>query len=134
MKTILLIILLLPIYGQRTNESFNDFFEQFATDKDFQFSRIRFPLAFTYYDTRYDTTATTVLKSTQWRYESFAINDKVWLWVFDNFNAVMIDSGERLVQWRGNRKKWLANYYFKRQGSRWYLVRKEELPLAKVKR
>jgi hypothetical protein len=44
--------------------------------------------------------------------------------IYDNFNGELRDTDERLFHWKGVETGVNVKYFFKREGGKWYLVRK----------
>jgi Domain of unknown function (DUF4348) len=119
-----------PSFGQETKEDFDSFFFQFATEKEFQRERIKFPLEYVTWENEEDAGGkiiTTKITKDEWKHDYFYMNENYRPQIFDNFEGTLRDTDERLFQWIGTETGVDVKYYFKRIDGKWYLVKKEDL-------
>ncbi len=134
MKSILTIIFTLSLFylsfGQKPKEDFNLFFFQFATEKEFQLERIKFPLEFVTWkneDEAGGEILITRIKKEEWQHDYFFMNENYRPQIFDNFKGELNDTDERLFQWIGTETGVDVKYFFKRIDGEWFLIKKENL-------
>jgi hypothetical protein len=109
------------------NESFGEFISQFLTSKDFQISRIQFPLESLVGelgdDGEWVQTKNHLLRS-EWEFTDFGYYDQSLApQVYDNFEKKLRDTGERLLEFKGTESGILFYLYFERIKGKWYLVK-----------
>jgi hypothetical protein len=108
-------------------ESFGDFISKFLISKDFQISRIQFPLESLVGelgdDGEWVQTKNHLLRS-EWEFTDFGYYDQSLApQVFDNFEKKLRDTGERLLEFKGTESGILFSLYFERIKGTWYLVK-----------
>lgn len=112
------------------NESFGEFLSQFLTSKDFQISRIQFPLESLVGelgdDGEWVQTKNHLLRS-EWEFTDFGYYDQSLApQVYDNFEKKLRDTGERLLEFKGTESGIRFYLYFERIKGKWYLVKMED--------
>lgn len=110
-----------------SNESFEEFFSQFLTSKDFQISRIQFPLESLVGelgdDGEWVETKNHLLRS-EWEFTDFGYYDRsLATQVYDNFEKKLRDTGERVFEFKGTESGVLFYLYFERIKGKWFLVK-----------
>lgn len=115
-------------------EDFNQFFPRFAVEKDFQLERVQFPLTKIVLvndpNPKGDFIEKTVtIDKSEWEHISFYYTSdrRPRAQIFDNFEAKLRDTGERVFAWLGVESGYQIYYYFHRINGRWYLVKIRDL-------
>jgi hypothetical protein len=123
-------ILTSPSFGQEKKENFDTFFFQFATEKEFQLERIKFPLEFVTWENEDESGGKILTKKIaygEWQHDYFYMKENFRPQIFDNFEGTLKDTDERLFQWIGTETGVDVKYYFKRIDGKWFLIKKENL-------
>lgn len=113
-----------------TCENFNQFLLQFSTDKNFQTSRIIFPLRVVVLNEEYSDTVETLIEENQWTHEYIFFSKyclEEYPQVYHSHDIMNDQSTERVLAWRGLENGIAVFYYFKCHGGDWYLIRKDDL-------
>lgn len=111
------------------DESFADFFYNFASDEIFQRSRIIFPIS--YYKNK------EVIRSSKedWKYDPMFSRQTAYTVLFDNEEEMEMEKDTSLhsvqVDWIYLNENKVKRYYFEREGNRWFL---EAMNLEKITR
>lgn len=137
---VLALIFILPssnLISQISNpEDFFAFFSRFSLDKKFQLERIKFPLEKIVLigdpNPRGDFVDEIVLvDKDEWEHEYFYYrSDKRYrAQIFDNFEAELKDTDERVFAWLGIESGFQIYYYFQRIDGKWFLVRIRDLSI-----
>ncbi|HET9986113.1 MAG TPA: DUF4348 domain-containing protein [Longimicrobiales bacterium] len=106
-------------------EDFREFFDRFRQDSVFQAGRTRFPLP--WFSQADD--ATRRLTRRDWTFVPFYTGQETYTQVFDNFAMRLADTDERVYALIGVASDIRQNYYFRRAGGKWFLVRVEDLSM-----
>lgn len=106
-------------------ERFEEFFSRFRQDSSFQVSRIRFPLP---WYSQAEAGAHQLARAT-WQFEPFYTAQETVTQVFDNFAMRLADTDERVYALIGVASDIRQNFFFRRLGGRWFLVRVEDLSM-----
>ena len=113
------------------DESFADFFYNFASNERFQHSRIVFPLSY------YKDKEVTRIAKDEWAYDPLFSRDPVYTVLFDKEEEMEMekDTAVRSVQvdWIYLKERNVKRYYFQRINDTWFLeaMNKEKLAHAK---
>lgn len=111
--------------------SFLDFLYNFASDEDFQLSRIIFPLSF------YNDTVVHRLSKEEWVFDPLFSNDEIYTVLFDKEEELELekyDSYESVqLDWIYLKDRHIKRYYFEMKDSIWFLeaVNKENISRMK---
>lgn len=101
------------------DESFADFFYNFASDKEFQQSRIIFPLSF------YKGKAVDRISKEEWKYDPMFSRLPVYTLIFDKEEDIEVEKENKVrsvqVEWIYFRDRRIKRYYFERKKDSWYL-------------
>jgi len=111
-----------PATPRPAPEPFADFFQRFRQDSTFQLARTRFPLP--WYSLADD--ATRQLPARDWTFVSFYSGQETYVRLFDNFAMREADTNERVYALIGVASDIRQNFFFRRLGGRWFLVRVED--------
>ena len=131
---LLIFALLFPLFnavGQApAKEDFHAFFIRFALEKEFQLERIKFPLTKIVLTSDPNPPGDFIEKTVEvdrgeWEHNSFYYNsDRTYrAQIFDNFEAELRDTDERVFAWLGIESGFQMYYYFRRIDGKWYLVK-----------
>lgn len=107
--------------------TFLDFLYNFASDEDFQLSRIIFPLSF------YNDTTVERLTEEGWHFDPLFSNDNVYTVIFDKEEDLELEKGESFISvqldWIYLKDRHIKRYYFELKDDLWYLeaVNKENI-------
>ncbi|MCU4154494.1 DUF4348 domain-containing protein [Carboxylicivirga sp. A043] len=115
---------------QDYDSNFDTFLFKFATDKEFQAERIKFPLEFRTWENPEEIGGEIITKSIEkahWQHDYLYANDNYRPQIYDNFEGKLRESDERLFQWIGVETGVNVKYFFKKLDSKWFLVKKEQL-------
>jgi hypothetical protein len=113
--------------GNNEKEDFMGFFEDFSLNKDFQLSRIKFPLLYIGLNEEYTERDTIYLTFEKWTFQNFHYtpsNDSFGQ-IYDNFEHKLRDTDERVFAWHGIGNGIKEFYYFRRINGLWYLIKVE---------
>ncbi len=116
--------------AQDYDNNFDTFLFKFATDKDFQLERIKFPLVFRTWENPEEIGGKIITKSVDkehWEHDYLFANDNYRPQIYDNFEGKLRETNERLFQWIGIETGVNVKYYFKKLDSKWFLIKKEQL-------
>jgi hypothetical protein len=134
MKTLFVIlctlVLTYPSFGQEKKENFDSFFSLFATEKEFQLERIKFPLEYVTWENENEAggkIVTRKITKAEWKHDYFYMHQDYRPQIFDNFEGTLKDTDERLFRWIGIEIGADVKYYFKRIDGKWFLIKKENL-------
>lgn len=101
------------------DESFADFFYNFASDADFQKSRIVFPLS------SYNGKSVTRISPEDWQYDPMFSKLPVYTILFDKEEDLEVEKEDHVksvqVEWIYFRERRLKRYYFERKKDSWFL-------------
>jgi len=115
------------ILCQTVKEDFNDFIYKFVLDSTYQLQRIKFPLEFRKWESdEFDSVETTWISAEKWNYDQLYLSMSARPQFYDNFEAKLRETDERVVAWEGVENGINIKYYFKRITGRWYLIKKED--------
>lgn len=112
------------------DESFADFFYNFASDERFQRTRIVFPLSY------YKKDRVVRISKDEWTYDPLFSRDPVYTVFFDKEEDMEMEKDTALhsvqVDWIYLQDRKVTRYYFQRKTGRWHLeaVNKEQLAHA----
>ena len=110
------------------DESFVDFFYNFASDEIFQRNRILFPLPY-YREDKVDR-----FEKSDWMYDPLFSREEIYTVMFDTEDEMELekDTSSHSVQvdWMGMDSLKIKRYYFERKQDKWYL---EAINAAKIK-
>lgn len=107
--------------------SFIDFLYYFTTDKDFQHSRIQFPVSF------YNDTTVLRLTADEWTFDPMFDNDQLYTVIFDREEDFELENGASSTSVQIDRiylnDFHIKRYYFELKNEHWYLeaVNKEKM-------
>lgn len=107
--------------------SFLDFIYNFASDEEFQLSRIIFPVSF------YNDTVVNRIDKDEWRFDPLFSNDKVYTVIFDKEEELELEKEETFnsvqLDWIYLKDRIIKRYYFEMKNNLWYLeaVNKEKI-------
>jgi hypothetical protein len=111
-------------------EDFNQFFPRFIVEKDFQLERVQFPLTKIVLiddpNPKGDYINKTVnVDKSEWEHISFYYTSdrRPRAQIFDNFEAKLRDTDERVFAWLGIETGYQIYYYFQRIDGKWYLIK-----------
>jgi len=120
----LLMLVCRPILAQEKPENFNEFVFKFLTDSTFQVHRIRFPLLTARLNLETLSLDTLVESRISWRFLGNPHpNENSRMQIYDNFERVLRQTGERVVSFEGIENGIDSSLYFKLIKGKWYLVR-----------
>lgn len=101
------------------DESFADFVYNFASDKEFQHSRIVFPLSV------YQGKTVKRIENKQWTYDPMFSRLPVYTVIFDREDDIEVEKENRVksvqVDWIYLRERKIKRYYFERKKDSWFL-------------
>lgn len=106
-------------------EDFDNFFHNFMLNEKFQLERIHFPLEFNYWGDGF-VEETKFIQKEKWKHESFYLNQEYVPQIYDNLEAQLDDTNERLFMWHGVENGIMVSFSFKRIKGRWYLIKKSD--------
>jgi hypothetical protein len=135
MRTLISIFLLLISFSpvaQQEKENFDTFFYRFSSDKEFQISRIVFPLISIHWSEKndqdiFEQTDTTYVVEQDWEHENFFLLEDYRPQIYSNFKEELADTDERLFCWHGVENGIDIKFFFKRKYGTWFLIKKEDL-------
>ncbi|MEP7265374.1 MAG: hypothetical protein ABI772_12790 [Bacteroidota bacterium] len=107
-------------------EIFEEFLEDFTLIKDFQISRVVFPLLDCAFPGEINSHCDTINKS-NWQHLVLLDTSKSVIQItkiYDNWNLKMNDTAERVLSFETNGKNVCSFYFFKRIENKWYLVKR----------
>ena len=125
----LIIYCLTSCTSKEKPEDFREFLVQFSSKRDFQLTRIQFPLESLSLTEDLDATKTNMIKREDWKFENIFYGkgcSEIYPQVFDNFEMKLKESDERVLAWRGIENGIAIFYYFKLIDGKWFLVKKED--------
>ena len=103
------------------DEFFDDFIFSFMSNRDYQFSRITFPLPYT------NEGRTTLITQDRWRFDSIYANEDFFVAIFDNMASMKLEKDTNVnsvnVTWLYLKYGKTKNYDFERVNGRWNLVK-----------
>lgn len=109
-------------------ENFDIFLFRFASDKEFQLSRIEFPLKFkTWESSDLEEIIEKKISKSDWEHDFLFINESYRPQIYDNFEGELRDSNQRLFQYIGVENGINTKYFFERKDGEWFLIKKEDL-------
>lgn len=101
------------------DESFADFFYNFASDEEFQRSRIIFPISY------YKGKEVIRFSKQDWKYDALFSRQTAYTVLFDNEEEMEMEKDTSVhsvqVDWIYLNKKKVKRYYFERENDRWFL-------------
>lgn len=101
------------------DESFADFFYNFASDEGFQRTRVVFPFSF------YGDEDVRRIGREEWRYDPLFSREPVYTVLFDNEEDMEVERDTSVhsvqIDWIYLSSKKVKRYYFERKDNRWYL-------------
>lgn len=100
-------------------ESFTEFLARFERDSAFQWQRVRFPLP--WYSAAEGRTKR--IGRASWERLALAGGQEAYARIFDNFAMRDADTNERVFSLIGFASDIRQDFFFRREGGRWYLVR-----------
>jgi hypothetical protein len=110
------------------NEIFKDFFIEFSSDKQFQLSRIQFPLEYISLNEELDKEIKDIINKESWSFINTGLDvNSLWLQTYDNFQFKNDKSDYKVVEKRGFSDGVEEYFYFKRIKGKWYLIKWEDL-------
>jgi hypothetical protein len=134
MKKLILVLLVMIkcylVFSQDYDNNFDTFLFKFATDKEFQIERIKFPLEFVTWENPEEIGGNIVTKMIQkenWQHDYFYANQNYRPQIYDNFEGNLRNTDERLFQWIGVETGVNVKYFFKKIEGKWFLIKKEQL-------
>ncbi len=106
-------------------ENFKSFLEDFSLSKEFQLSRIKFPLSDCKYIGTYATPCRDIAKN-EWNYIVLVdtLNPPSTIVdIYDNFQLEMKNSGERVLAFEATETNFCRYYFFKAVEEKWFLIK-----------
>lgn len=101
------------------DESFADFFYNFASDAEFQVKRILFPLSY------YKETKVFRIQKDAWKYDPLFSKEGIYTVLFDKEEDMELEKDTSLhsvrVEWLYLKEKKMKRYYFERKQDAWFL-------------
>lgn len=101
------------------DESFADFFYNFASDAEFQVKRILFPLSY------YKETKVFRIQKDDWQYDPLFSKEGIYTVLFDKEEDMELEKDTSLhsvrVEWLYLKEKKMKRYYFERKQDAWFL-------------
>lgn len=101
------------------DESFADFFYNFASDKSFQCKRVRFPLSY------YKETKVFRIQKEEWEYDPLFSSEGIYTVLFDSEEDMELEKDTSLhsvrVEWLYLNDKKMKRYYFERKDDLWFM-------------
>lgn len=101
------------------DESFADFFYNFASDAEFQLKRILFPLSY------YKETKVFRIQKDGWKYDPLFSKEGIYTLLFDKEEDMELEKDTSLhsvrVEWLYLKTKKMKRYYFERKQEAWFL-------------
>jgi hypothetical protein len=114
-----------------SNEIFDSFLLKFDSDKNFQVSRVNFPVMFIGLDDEYFKPDTSYIKKGDWKLIELFSEEQVALnvrnQIYDNFDLELEDTGERVFSTYTIVGGMNIHFYFKRINGKWFLVKIQDL-------
>lgn len=110
-----------------TDESFADFFYNFASDEHFQRSRVKFPISY------YKGEQVVRMAKNEWIYDPMFSREPVYTVLFDKEEDMEMEKDTAVhsvqVDWIYLKERKVKRYYFERVSDCWYLeaINKEKL-------
>jgi hypothetical protein len=131
-KTSLVLVLFHLSFGScmAQVENFDTFLKNFSNNRDFQISRIDFPLKYVFLDDEtFKLDSSLVSKKdynvTKLHYSLFNCSE-AYPMIYDNFKCELRDSDERVFRWKGFTGM-DERYYFERKVGKWFLIKIENI-------
>lgn len=109
-------------------ESFTAFLKMFSQDKDFQLSRIKFPLTDCYHDVPDSLNCETVDQA-HWQHVILIDSSKnqgIYTTIYDNFDLELRNTDQRVFARQNIDNDIGIYYYFRNIDGLWYLVRRAD--------
>lgn len=101
------------------DESFADFVYNFASDREFQLSRVLFPLSV------YNGKSVTRIERNDWKYDPMFSRLPVYTIIFDREDDIEVEKENKVksvqVDWIYLRERRIKRYYFERKKDSWFL-------------
>ncbi|MFY0651290.1 MAG: DUF4348 domain-containing protein [Cyclobacteriaceae bacterium] len=105
-----------------SSEDFQNFIWQFATDSAFQFQRIQFPLAAEIVNDEFETESRQI-EGKDWEMSYLFANKQYRIQVYDNWEARLAKTNQRLFVYHGIENGIRIEYHFELLGGKWFLIK-----------
>ena len=104
------------------DEKFKTFIFDFMNDSIFQSSRIEFPIDVSVTNEDFETISYKINKS-DWQHDLMFANSEFRIQFYDNWDARLSKTNQRLIVYHGIDNGIRIEYYFKLIGEKWYLIK-----------
>jgi hypothetical protein len=106
------------VLNNKSRENFDDFLFKFMDDSLFQFDRIKFPLK----SVDLEKPDKKFKEKKDWKFTNLFADNEYKVQTYDNFEAKLRDTDERMIAWEGVGNGINIQFNFRRTDGLWYLI------------